>query len=74
MGGWLNPLIVDYIEDYADLLFEQLGDKVLNYRFSAYISKEYKAVSTYFYTGQMVDNDQRAVVDRLELRLLEPSS
>ncbi|KAK7580154.1 hypothetical protein V9T40_000783 [Parthenolecanium corni] len=28
MGGWLNPLIVDYFEDYADLLFKRYGDKV----------------------------------------------
>lgn len=29
MGGWANPLIVDYFEDYADLLFKHLGDKVI---------------------------------------------
>ncbi|XP_065224085.1 myrosinase 1-like [Planococcus citri] len=28
IGGWANPLIVDYMEDYADLLFQQYGDKV----------------------------------------------
>ncbi|XP_065212467.1 myrosinase 1-like isoform X1 [Planococcus citri] len=28
LGGWTNPLIVDYMEDYADLLFELYGDKV----------------------------------------------
>lgn len=28
MGGWSNPLIVDYFEDYADLLFKRLGNKV----------------------------------------------
>lgn len=29
MGGWLNPLMTDYMEDYADLLFQLYGDKVL---------------------------------------------
>lgn len=28
IGGWVNPLIVDYIEDYADLLFQIYGDRV----------------------------------------------
>ncbi|XP_065223653.1 myrosinase 1-like [Planococcus citri] len=28
IGGWANPLIVDYMEDYADLLFQLYGDKV----------------------------------------------
>ncbi|KAK7580156.1 hypothetical protein V9T40_000785 [Parthenolecanium corni] len=28
MGGWLNPLIVNYCEDYAGLLFKRFGDKV----------------------------------------------
>ncbi|XP_065224083.1 myrosinase 1-like [Planococcus citri] len=28
IGGWVNPLIVDYMEDYADLLFQLYGDKV----------------------------------------------
>ncbi|XKL62633.1 hypothetical protein PGB90_002466 [Kerria lacca] len=28
IGGWMNSLIVDYIEDYADLLFKLYGDKV----------------------------------------------
>lgn len=29
MGGWLNPLIVDCCEDYADLLFNRFGNKVI---------------------------------------------
>ena len=28
MGGWLYPLMADYMEDYADLLFQLYGDKV----------------------------------------------
>ena len=28
MGGWSNPLIIDFMEDYADLLFQLYGDKV----------------------------------------------
>ncbi|XP_065222128.1 myrosinase 1-like [Planococcus citri] len=28
IGGWANPLIVDYMEDYADLLFQLYGAKV----------------------------------------------
>ena len=28
MGGWLNPLITDFVEDYANLLFQEYGDKV----------------------------------------------
>ncbi|XKL61923.1 hypothetical protein PGB90_001756 [Kerria lacca] len=28
IGGWANPLIVDYVEDYADLLFDLFGKKV----------------------------------------------
>lgn len=28
IGGWMNSLIIDYMVDYADLLFELYGDKV----------------------------------------------
>lgn len=28
MGGWTNPLIIDYMVDFADLLFRLYGDKV----------------------------------------------
>ncbi|XP_065221810.1 myrosinase 1-like [Planococcus citri] len=28
LGGWLNSSIVDYIEDYADLIFHHLGNRV----------------------------------------------
>uniref|UniRef100_A0A146L9N2 beta-glucosidase n=1 Tax=Lygus hesperus TaxID=30085 RepID=A0A146L9N2_LYGHE len=28
MGGWLNHTIVDYFQDYADLIFARLGNKV----------------------------------------------
>ena len=28
IGGWANPLIVDYMEDYADLLFSLYGNEV----------------------------------------------
>lgn len=28
LGGWPNPLLADYYEDYADLAFRLFGDKV----------------------------------------------
>jgi beta-glucosidase/6-phospho-beta-glucosidase/beta-galactosidase len=28
LGGWMNPLIVDYLEEYANLLFSEYGDKI----------------------------------------------
>lgn len=28
LGGWANPAIIDYITDYAKLVFEQFGDRV----------------------------------------------
>lgn len=28
LGGWTNPIIIDYITDYARILFEQFGDRV----------------------------------------------
>lgn len=28
LGGWTNPAIVDYMTDYATILFEQFGDRV----------------------------------------------
>lgn len=28
IGGWLNPHLVDYFEDYARLIFQLYGDKV----------------------------------------------
>lgn len=28
MGGWVNSSIIDYVEDYADLLFSTYGDRV----------------------------------------------
>lgn len=28
LGGWANPLIADWFEDYAQVLFEALGDRV----------------------------------------------
>lgn len=28
LGGWTNPSIVDYMTDYAKILFEQFGDRV----------------------------------------------
>ncbi|XP_065212470.1 myrosinase 1-like [Planococcus citri] len=28
IGGWLNPLLVDYFEDYARLIFQLYGNKV----------------------------------------------
>lgn len=31
LGGWTNPLIVDYFEQYAKLLFDEFGDKVKNW-------------------------------------------
>lgn len=28
LGGWANEIIVEYFEDYANLMFERLGDRV----------------------------------------------
>ncbi|XP_031640000.1 myrosinase 1-like [Contarinia nasturtii] len=28
LGGWTNPVIIDYVTDYAKILFEQFGDRV----------------------------------------------
>lgn len=28
LGGWTNPLIVDYFTDFADVLYEHFGDRV----------------------------------------------
>lgn len=28
LGGWTNPLIVDYYREYVDVLFQHLGDRV----------------------------------------------
>lgn len=28
LGGWTNPAIVDYVTDYAKIVFEQFGDRV----------------------------------------------
>lgn len=28
LGGWTNPAIIDYITDFAKILFEQYGDRV----------------------------------------------
>ena len=29
MGGWMNPLMADYMENYADLLFQLYGENVI---------------------------------------------
>lgn len=28
LGGWTNPAIIDYVTDYAKILFEHFGDRV----------------------------------------------
>ena len=28
LGGWTNPIIVDYFKDFADVLFQHFGDRV----------------------------------------------
>lgn len=28
LGGWTNPAIIDYVTDYAKIVFEQFGDRV----------------------------------------------
>lgn len=31
LGGWTNPIIVQYFEGYADILFQNFGSKVRLY-------------------------------------------
>lgn len=28
LGGWTNPAIIDYVTDYAKILFQEFGDRV----------------------------------------------
>lgn len=28
LGGWTNPMVVDYFKEYADVLFEHYGSRV----------------------------------------------
>nr|CAD7585773.1 unnamed protein product [Timema genevievae] len=32
LGGWANPILVDYFEDYARVLYTEFGDRVRQYK------------------------------------------
>ena len=36
IGGWVNPAIVNYFADYADMMFQEYGSKV-KLTFSTYV-------------------------------------
>lgn len=67
MGGWTNPLIIDYMVNFADLLFHLYGDKV-RHNFAAYSLVLWLILNISFSTGKMVDNVERAEGNHSRLR------
>lgn len=66
MGGWLNPLMVDFMEDYADLLIRLYGDKVRTIIMLYTSWKKRDSLrhsrSSSCIQGQIVDHHKRAII------------
>lgn len=53
LGGWANPIIVDYYEGYVDVLFREYGSKVTFLSLFMFLLLNLSKIA-----GKMVDNVQ----------------